>query len=154
MGTEAGAAKKTKRIAGEAAIQKVSLVRDSDRRAEGGTERRSKGFGFIAFKDHQSAMRTLEFLNDNPAVFGGGRRPIVEFAVEDKRKLRMQQELYAKHAHKLKPDLKDSGKDAAGKGKGKGQGDGKGKGKSRGDGANKADGALKAGKKKKKMESR
>ena len=65
-------------------------------------------------QDHDSAMRTLEFLNDNPMlgvlwfgsadspdfsfplslsrtgqqrkVFGGNRRPIVEFAVEDKRK--------------------------------------------------------------------
>jgi len=52
----------------------------------------SRGFGFIAFQDHKTAMKGLEHLNDNPKVFGGSRRPIVEFAIEDKRNLRMQQE--------------------------------------------------------------
>ncbi|CAE7697966.1 RBM28 [Symbiodinium pilosum] len=51
--------------------------------------------------DHDSAMKVLEFLNDNPAVFGGNRRPIVEFAVEDKRKLRMQDELRQRFEEKL-----------------------------------------------------
>jgi len=91
-------------------------------------------------------MAVLEHLNDNPQVFGGGKRPIVEFAIEDKRKLRMQEELYQKHAHKLLPAggasadgktaSKDS-KDAKGNGgekakdseKGKGSDKGKGKGK-------------------------
>lgn len=82
------------------AIEKAILVRDEDRKSEEG-ERRSKGYGFIAFKapqaeqsvllflalkDHDSAMKTLQFLNDNPKVFGGERRPIVEFTIEDKRK--------------------------------------------------------------------
>ncbi|CAE6954803.1 Rbm28 [Symbiodinium natans] len=74
------------------AIVKAGLVRDDERRTEAG-ERRSKGYGFVTFKDHDAAMKALEFLNDNPTVFGGSRRPIVEFAVEDKRKLRMQEEL-------------------------------------------------------------
>eukprot|EP00928_Gymnodinium_smaydae_P010861 TRINITY_DN1408_c0_g1_i1.p1 TRINITY_DN1408_c0_g1~~TRINITY_DN1408_c0_g1_i1.p1 ORF type:complete len:889 (+),score=219.87 TRINITY_DN1408_c0_g1_i1:57-2723(+) len=108
---EPGGSKKQKAELANAKIAKVSLVRDNDRRGAN-NERRSKGFGFIAFKDHQSAMKTLELLNNNSAVFGGDKRPIVEFAVEDKRKLRMQQELYQKHAHKLKPGLKDD----AGKG--------------------------------------
>jgi len=82
------------------AITKAILVRDDERRSEAG-ERRSKGYGFMAFKDHDSAMRTLEFLNDNPKVFGGNRRPIVEFAVEDKRKLRMQEEEKQKFEKKL-----------------------------------------------------
>ncbi|CAJ1456533.1 unnamed protein product [Effrenium voratum] len=75
----------------QSAVVKACLVRDKERREESGA-RRSKGFAFIAFKDHDSAMKTLQFLNDNPQAFGGGRRPIVEFAVEDKRKLRMQEE--------------------------------------------------------------
>merc|ERR1712039_257740 len=92
----------------------------------GDNERRSRGFGFVALKDHHAAMKTLEYLNDNPQVFGGGRRPIVEFAIEDKRKLRMQEELYQKHAHKLlakkKEDANTDDKtkpDAKGKVKGK-----------------------------------
>ncbi|CAK9045906.1 unnamed protein product [Durusdinium trenchii] len=94
------------------AILKAILVRDSERRSEDG-ERRSKGFGFIAFKDHDSAMRTLEFLNDNPTVFGGARRPIVEFAVEDKRKLRMLEEEKEKFEKKLAEKRGDKGEDDA-----------------------------------------
>merc|ERR1719442_378633 len=100
--------------AAQAAIVKAQLVRDSERR-NANNERRSRGFGFIALKDHKYAMKVLECLNDNPDIFGGGRRPIVEFAIEDKRKLRMQEELYAKHAHKL------LGNKDASKGKGKGE---------------------------------
>lgn len=90
------------------AIVKAILVRDTERRGEDG-ESRSKGYGFIAFKDHDSAMRTLEFLNDNPKVFGGNRRPIVEFAVEDKRKLRMQEEEKQKFEKKLAQKQQEKG---------------------------------------------
>jgi len=117
-----------KRKLAEGLVQKVSLVRDAERRAEN-NERRSKGYGFITFKDHRSAMAALEHLNDNPDIFGGGKRPIVEFAIEDKRKLRMQEELYAKHGHKLlvdKPTGKGEGKGKDGKDKTKGKGEGKG----------------------------
>merc|ERR1719316_1320224 len=62
-------------------------------------------------------MSALEFLNDNPKVFGGERRPIVEFAIEDKRKLQMQKELYERHAHKLLGDGKGGGKGDTVKGK-------------------------------------
>merc|ERR1719235_1299965 len=95
---EAVAGKKARAKQAQGLIEKVSLVRDSDRR-DADNQRRSKGFGFITFKDHKSAMSALEFLNDNQKVFGGERRPIVEFAIEDKRKLQMQKELYERHAH-------------------------------------------------------
>ncbi|CAE7476129.1 Rbm28 [Symbiodinium sp. CCMP2592] len=93
--------KKGRLKAAQEAIVKASMVRDDERRTEAG-ERRSKGYGFVTFKDHDSAMKALEFLNDNPTVFGGNRRPIVEFAVEDKRKLRMQEELRQRYEEKLK----------------------------------------------------
>merc|ERR1719331_531808 len=114
-------------------VTKVGLVRDAERRNQQ-NERRLKGFGFIAFADHRSASAALELLNDNPEVFGGLNRPIVEFTIEDKRKLRMQEELYEKHAHKLIGDQAKGSQDAKGKGKGKGdvkggKGDGKGEGK-------------------------
>eukprot|EP00927_Polykrikos_kofoidii_P043965 TRINITY_DN3806_c0_g1_i1.p1 TRINITY_DN3806_c0_g1~~TRINITY_DN3806_c0_g1_i1.p1 ORF type:complete len:935 (+),score=226.72 TRINITY_DN3806_c0_g1_i1:190-2994(+) len=121
------ASRKTKMHEGQSRIAKISLVRDDDRRGEKG-ERRSKGYGFIAFKDNPSALKVLELLNDNPEVFGGGKRPIVEFAIEDKRKLRMQDELFRKHGHKLKPELKggaDSKDNVTNKSKGSGKGEGK-----------------------------
>merc|ERR1712060_591199 len=69
--------------------------------------------------------KVLQYLNDNPQVFGGSRRPIVEFAIEDKRKLRMQEELYQKHAHKLAAKTKSPNDTEGGKGDGKGNKDGK-----------------------------
>ncbi|CAE7612497.1 unnamed protein product, partial [Symbiodinium sp. CCMP2456] len=99
-GVDAGGRKERLKAA-QQAIVKASMVRDDERRTEAG-ERRSKGYGFVTFKDHDSAMKALEFLNDNPTVFGGSRRPIVEFAVEDKRKLRMQEELRQRYEEKLK----------------------------------------------------
>eukprot|EP00929_Paragymnodinium_shiwhaense_P025851 TRINITY_DN1553_c0_g3_i2.p1 TRINITY_DN1553_c0_g3~~TRINITY_DN1553_c0_g3_i2.p1 ORF type:complete len:921 (+),score=369.68 TRINITY_DN1553_c0_g3_i2:157-2919(+) len=137
-----GGAKKAGRKQANEGIAKVSLVRDDERRTEDG-ERRSKGFGFVAFTDHDMALKTLEMLNDNPEIFGGGKRPIVEFSIEDKRKLRMQQDLYKKNAHKLlggnpPEDAKGTGKGKDGKGKGRGKGSveaGKGKGKGGSDAA-------------------
>jgi len=99
---DASTSKQDRRKKAQASIIKASLVRDSERRNVDNS-RRSRGFGFIAFNDHQAALKVLEFLNNNPKVFGGTRRPIVEFAIEDKRKLRMQQDLYRKHAHKVLP---------------------------------------------------
>lgn len=139
--------KKQRRRKAQDLVQKVGLVRD-EKRKDSQNERRSRGFGFISFKDHRSALAALEKLNDNPDVFGGGKRPIVEFAIEDKRKLRMQEDLYSRHAYKLlgnKAEDKNGGKEGKGKGKGKGEaadaqgkggkgegekGKGKGKGKS------------------------
>jgi len=96
-----GSSKKQQLLAAQSLIDKAQIVRDEDRRAAASGERRSRGFGFVSFKDHAWAMKALEFLNDNPSVFGAKRRPIVQFAIEDKRKLRMQQELKQKHGHKL-----------------------------------------------------
>lgn len=110
-----GQKKRDLRAQTQARIKSVNLVRDSERRSTEDNSRRSRGFGFITFEDHTSAMRTLEYLNDNPKVFGGSRRPIVEFALEDKRKLRMQQEMFQKHGHKLlKPKEGAEGEGEAG----------------------------------------
>mmetsp|Transcript_36848 Transcript_36848/g.84932 ORF Transcript_36848/g.84932 Transcript_36848/m.84932 type:complete len:905 (-) Transcript_36848:171-2885(-) len=96
----AGTGVKTRRKSAQVLIDKVQLVRDSERK-DAENVRKSRGFAFVTFKDHKWAMSTLLHLNNNPAVFGGKKRPIVEFAIEDKRKLQMQKELFQKHAHKL-----------------------------------------------------
>ncbi|CAE8601532.1 unnamed protein product [Polarella glacialis] len=117
MGSE-GTGKKIRMKEAQDAIIQASLVRDTERKNDKG-ERRSKGFGFIAFKDHAHAMAGLQYLNDNSRVFGGLRRPIVEFAVDDKRKLRMQEESISKFKVKL-GNKKGAGASADAKGKGKG----------------------------------
>jgi len=98
----------------QAAVTKVSLCRDQERRDENNAKR-SRGFGFVQFAEHETAMSVLEYINNSPTVFGGINRPIVEFAIEDKRQLRMQRELYQKHAHKLLGEAAkeaEEGKDA------------------------------------------
>eukprot|EP00913_Durusdinium_trenchii_P007813 g7334.t1 len=104
------------------AILKAILVRDSERRSEDG-ERRSKGFGFIAFKEKPLAFFRVAVLHaaveakhcqaQGLTVFGGARRPIVEFAVEDKRKLRMLEEEKEKFEKKLAEKRGDKGEDDA-----------------------------------------
>uniref|UniRef100_A0A6Q2XEX1 RRM domain-containing protein n=1 Tax=Esox lucius TaxID=8010 RepID=A0A6Q2XEX1_ESOLU len=52
---------------------------------------RSLGYGFVQFRDHEHALKTLRHLNNNPDIFGESRRPIVEFSLEDGRKLKMKE---------------------------------------------------------------
>lgn len=56
-------------------IKNVKVVRDTDGQA--------KGYGFIEFVNHQVALSCLRNINNNPTVFGRGRRLIVAFAVEN-----------------------------------------------------------------------
>lgn len=111
-----GNSKKQQLLAAQVLVDKVQIVRDADRRVASTGERKSRGFGFVSFTDHSWAMKAFEFMNDNPKVFGGKRRPIVQFAIEDKRKLRMQQELQQKHGHKVSKKSEGGVTQEAGKG--------------------------------------
>ncbi|RWS09599.1 RNA recognition motif-containing protein-like protein [Dinothrombium tinctorium] len=44
----------------------------------------SKGFGFVGFKEHKHALKALRRINNNPETFSAHKRPIVEFAIENK----------------------------------------------------------------------
>uniref|UniRef100_A0A671YES0 RNA-binding protein 28 n=1 Tax=Sparus aurata TaxID=8175 RepID=A0A671YES0_SPAAU len=52
----------------------------------------SLGYGFVQFQDHEHALGTLRHLNNNPVIFGPHKRPIVEFSLEDLKKLKMKEE--------------------------------------------------------------
>lgn len=56
----------------------------------------SKGFGFATFDDHNIALRVVKHFNNHPTIFSDVRRPIVDFAIEDKRALKHQQMLLEK----------------------------------------------------------
>lgn len=43
---------------------------------------RSKGFAFVAFKEHAQALACIKHMNNNPETFTNERRPIVEFSIE------------------------------------------------------------------------
>ncbi|XP_053679025.1 RNA-binding protein 28 [Anopheles nili] len=45
---------------------------------------RSRGYGFLSFARHETALEVLRKLNNNPAVFGKNSRPIVSFSIEDR----------------------------------------------------------------------
>ncbi|XP_031149201.2 RNA-binding protein 28 [Sander lucioperca] len=51
----------------------------------------SLGYGFVQFQDHEHALSTLRYLNNNPDIFGPLKRPIVEFSLEDSRKLKIKE---------------------------------------------------------------
>ncbi|KAK6946288.1 RNA recognition motif domain, partial [Dillenia turbinata] len=45
---------------------------------------------FVEFSEHQHALVALRVLNNNPETFGPSRRPIVSFALDDVRKLKLR----------------------------------------------------------------
>lgn len=51
----------------------------------------SQGLGFVEFESHEDAVCALRELNNNPTIFSKDRRPIVEFAVENVKILKMRE---------------------------------------------------------------
>ncbi|XP_027128868.1 RNA-binding protein 28 isoform X2 [Larimichthys crocea] len=51
----------------------------------------SLGYGFVQFVEHEHALSALRYLNNNPNIFGSHKRPIVEFSLEDSKKLKIKQ---------------------------------------------------------------
>ena len=79
-------------------VLKATIIKDRER------EERSKGYGFIDFSTHEAAMTCLKALNNNASAVSPGNRksPIVEFAFEDKRKLRIQELAKERHSKAAK----------------------------------------------------
>jgi len=70
-------------------MHQVKIVRDTAR------DNRSRGFGFVEFKEHEAALEALHKLNNKTNKLTGSNRLLVEFAVENalvlqKRQLRQQ----------------------------------------------------------------
>ncbi|XP_008310123.1 RNA-binding protein 28 [Cynoglossus semilaevis] len=66
---------------------------------------RSLGYGFVQFQEHDHALRTLRHLNNNPDIFGSNKRPIVEFSLEDSRKLKLKEKRQQKNKEFSKKHL-------------------------------------------------
>ena len=64
---------------------------------------RSKGFGFAELKGHDDALDVLRATNNNPAIFGADRRPIVEFAIENSLILQRLEQRKTKNLQKVQP---------------------------------------------------
>ena len=90
---------------------KIIECRVMKNRLASGKFSKSKGFGFVEFTEHQHALTALRALNNNPAIFTAQKRPIVEFAIEDKvalnkRKRRIEKSLAAKEEKSAKKNAK------------------------------------------------
>ncbi|XP_014746237.1 PREDICTED: RNA-binding protein 28 [Sturnus vulgaris] len=66
----------------------------------------SLGFAFVEFGEHEEALGALRRLNNNPELFGAHKRPIVEFALEDRRKLRLREQRIQRGLAKAKAKAK------------------------------------------------
>jgi nucleolar protein 4 len=81
-------------IHGRAVIKQVKLMRESDKLDPKSGLGRSKRFGFVEFTDHQHALHALRVLNNNPKAFlsqsSSNNRPVIEFSIEDVRKLQLR----------------------------------------------------------------
>ncbi|XP_072820646.1 RNA-binding protein 28 [Vicugna pacos] len=51
----------------------------------------SLGYAFAEFQEHEHALAALRHINNNPEIFGPQKRPIVEFSLEDRRKLKTKE---------------------------------------------------------------
>lgn len=71
-------------------IKECRVMRDL-RGVHGKIKGQSLGYAFAEFQEHEHALRALRHINNNPDIFGPQKRPIVEFSLEDRRKLKIKE---------------------------------------------------------------
>ncbi|XP_059113444.1 RNA-binding protein 28 [Peromyscus eremicus] len=71
-------------------IKECRVMRDL-KAAHGKMKGQSLGYAFAEFQKHEHALRALRHINNNPEIFGSQKRPIVEFSLEDRRKLKVKE---------------------------------------------------------------
>ncbi|XP_037368680.1 RNA-binding protein 28 [Talpa occidentalis] len=83
-------------------IKECRVMRDL-KGAHGKNKGQSLGYAFAEFQEHEHALTALRHINNNPEVFGPQKRPIVEFSLEDRRKLRIKELRIQRSLQKVKP---------------------------------------------------
>ncbi|XP_021573187.1 RNA-binding protein 28 isoform X2 [Carlito syrichta] len=71
-------------------VKECRVMRDL-KGVHGNVKGQSLGYAFAEFQEHEHALRALRHINNNPEIFGPQKRPIVEFSLEDRRKLKMKE---------------------------------------------------------------
>lgn len=71
-------------------IKECRVMRDL-KAVPGKMKGQSLGYAFAEFQKHEHALRALRHFNNNPEIFGSQKRPIVEFSLEDRRKLKAKE---------------------------------------------------------------
>ncbi|XP_042325887.1 RNA-binding protein 28 [Sceloporus undulatus] len=77
-------------------IKECRVMRD--RKGQG----QSLGYAFVEFQEHEHALTALRHMNNNPEIFGDQKRPIVEFSLEDRRKLKLKEQRAQRSLQKLR----------------------------------------------------
>lgn len=99
-------------------IKECRVMRDL-RGVHGKMKGQSLGYAFAEFQEHEHALRALRHINNNPDIFGPQKRPIVEFSLEDRRKLKIKELRIQRSQQKVKsksttgepqPERPESGK--------------------------------------------
>ncbi|KFO29317.1 RNA-binding protein 28 isoform X2 [Fukomys damarensis] len=82
-------------------IKECRVMRDL-KGVHGNMKGQSLGYAFAEFQEHEHALRALRHINNNPEIFGPHKRPIVEFSLEDRRKLKMKELRIQRSLQKMK----------------------------------------------------
>ncbi|XP_025097400.1 RNA-binding protein 28-like isoform X5 [Pomacea canaliculata] len=93
-----------------ARITECRVMRDMSRKNAQGVAK-SQGFAFVNFTKHEHALEAIRKTNNNPAIFGDKKRPIVEFSLENRKALEAKQRRIEKS--KLKQERRDLKRAAA-----------------------------------------
>uniref|UniRef100_A0A8C4XW39 RNA binding motif protein 28 n=1 Tax=Gopherus evgoodei TaxID=1825980 RepID=A0A8C4XW39_9SAUR len=72
-------------------IKECRVMRNRTAPVEKG-QGQSLGYAFVEFEKHEHALAALRHTNNNPQLFGPHKRPIVEFSLEDRRKLELKEQ--------------------------------------------------------------
>ncbi|XP_054845351.1 RNA-binding protein 28 isoform X2 [Eublepharis macularius] len=93
-------------------IKECRVMRD--RKAPAGKgQGQSLGYAFVEFQEHQQALAALRQVNNNPQIFGDQKRPIVEFSLEDRRKLKLKEQRAQRSLQQLRQKQAAEGPKAA-----------------------------------------
>ncbi|XP_020857946.1 RNA-binding protein 28 isoform X1 [Phascolarctos cinereus] len=82
-------------------LKECRVMRDL-KGTHGNVKGQSLGYAFVEFEEHEHALAALRHINNNPEVFGPQKRPIVEFSLEDRRKLKMKELRAQRNLQKMK----------------------------------------------------
>ncbi|XP_075414750.1 RNA-binding protein 28 [Tenrec ecaudatus] len=86
-----------------ARLKECRVMRDL-KGAHGNTRGQSLGYAFAEFQAHEHALAALRHLNNNPDIYGPQKRPIVEFSLEDRRKLKAKELRIQRSLQKSRPE--------------------------------------------------
>ncbi|KAI5274072.1 Rna-Binding Protein 28 [Manis pentadactyla] len=82
-------------------IRECRVMRDL-KGVHGKVKGQSLGYAFAEFQEHEHALTALRHINNSPEIFGPQKRPIVEFSLEDRRKLKIKELRIQRSLQKVK----------------------------------------------------